>query len=133
MSIHELDENLKTKGKLHRNFEEAAQFLMSELTMNLGILAPKRGKIVAAKYPFFKKASRNYNISYSSRGGEFTQFYRAAFVKGEWRTAIRVFKQDPDKPLCERIDPEYPRVKMAKLRVNEWSGPFLPCLLQGIH
>lgn len=116
MSIHEIDENFKAKGKLHRNLEEALQFLKTELTVNLGILAPKRGKSVSVEYPFFKKPSRNYNISYTSRGGDFTQFYRAAFVKGQWRTAIRVFKQDTDKPLYEKVDPEYPRNEKGEVK-----------------
>jgi hypothetical protein len=115
MSIHEIDENFKGKGKLHRNYEEALKFLKTELTVNLGILAPKRGKIVSSEYPFFKKQSRNYNISYTSRGGDFTQFYRAALVKGQWRTAIKVFKQNPDNPLYEKIDSEYPRSKNGEV------------------
>jgi hypothetical protein len=118
MSIHELDENFKGKGQLHRNLEEALQFLKTEPPVNLGILAPKQGKVVNVEYPFFKKQSRNYNISYTSRGGDFTQFYRAAFVNGQWRTAIRVYKQDPDKPLYEKIDDEYPRNEKGEVKWN---------------
>ncbi len=120
MTINELDENLHAPGggKLFKNSEETFKALQNDFTVSLGIIPPKRGTMFPAEWPFFKKKSRNYNITFTSRGGEFTQLYRAAFIKGQWRTAIKVYKQNIDKPLYEKIDPDYPRGENGQIKWN---------------
>jgi len=114
MSIHEIEED--SKGKLFKNVEEVYRDLQKDLTINLGTIAPKHGRMFPVRWPYFKKTSRNYNITFNTRNGDFTQFTRSAFVNGQWRMAIRVFRQHPDKPLYEKIDPEYPRNEKGEVK-----------------
>lgn len=114
MSITEIEDD--PKGKVFKNAEEFYRELVKDLTTNLGTIAPKHGRMFPVRWPYLKKTNRNYNITFNTRNGDFTQFSRSLFVNGQWRTAIRVFRQNPDNPLYEKVDPEYPRNEKGEVK-----------------
>lgn len=104
------------KGKAYRNTAEMHQDMKNDLSFGFSIIASKQGKEVPIRFPFFKKADRVYNIFFNSRNGLFTEFYREIKVNGQWKKAIKVFKQDQNKPFYEKVDPEFPRDENGEIK-----------------
>jgi hypothetical protein len=115
-TIVDIEERLKEGGKGSTYFGDVYEEMKKDQTIGFPIIPPGQGKMVTLEFPFFERNNRVFNINFSSRSGNFTQFYREININGHWRKAVKVFKQDLDKPLYEKIDPEFPREKNGEVK-----------------
>jgi hypothetical protein len=104
------------KGGMLKNVAAVYEALKNDLTVSYPIIPPGRGRMHPMQFPFFKKSDRIYNITCTSRYGDFVEYYRGAQVNGQWKKAILVFRKTPKEPLYEKIDSDFPRDATGEIK-----------------
>jgi hypothetical protein len=99
---------------------------LAETSLNIGNMSPQQSQLLNRSMTFPpNKESLKFNIFINARNGWFTELLRLHKVDGEWKTALKVTKDNysdttPNATptlLLEQVDPGFPRSQDGQV---EW-------------